>query len=156
MQWAVGEDRKYRAWLNAERPEIARNPELQKRVGKVLREKILRTNPEVTASYDGGFDARSFAGQKLLLDTALYHISQEEAVNAASVRAKINRDNVRPLVGAMKPSFGGYAAPQRQGDLRGQIAAAERDLALATNQRAQMQASVRLTQLKRAAGQLVA
>jgi hypothetical protein len=149
-QWVRGEDAKVTAYARS----IGLEPgsPLFKSVNQET-QRILDENPDIQRDWDNMGDSRAFSCRKVVIEAALYRLSQR---NATAIRSKIDRYNTRPPVSAMRPTFGGAAsAPQgSQGDLRGRIRAAENDLARATTQRESLRLAGELTRLKRAAGEL--
>ena len=101
--------------------------------------------PEIVHSIKTNGDARAFGAQKVIAEAAMYRMSR-------ATMAKIDRDNIRPPAPVMRPGNLNPGGAGREGDVHGQIRAAEQQLRHAPTQREQLRIAARLTGLRRQAG----
>ena len=69
------EDTKFQNWLNKEHPQYAKGT-LRRELDEVAKKVV---TPEIAASYKAGGEARSFMGQRLIAEAAMWRHAQDRA-----------------------------------------------------------------------------
>jgi hypothetical protein len=137
-QFSKQSDDQFQAWLEREHPQYASGRARQELM-EVAKSVV---SPAIAESYKRGGEARSLEGQKLIAESAMWRLAQKRAREIPSKR-----------VHAPPPIAPGVYRPAGA-DAEADVAALQRALDNAPTQRQQLAIARKLTQAKRAAGQL--
>src|SRR5262249_7154083 len=98
QKWTSSEDEKLNRWVATEHPGLRRGStewnEVQTETGKIMSEMGLWDD------WNAYGRTRSFATRKGVVELALSRVGKRQAT---AIRAKIDRENVRPVQSAMRP-----------------------------------------------------
>jgi hypothetical protein len=137
-QFGKQADDQFNDWLAREHPQYASGRARQELM-EVAKSVV---SPAIAESYKRGGEARSLEGQKLIAESAMWRLAQKRAREIPNKRA--------PVPPVQRPGVYRPAGADAEAD----VGRLQRELDNAPTQRAQLAIARKLTQAKRAAGQL--